>query len=257
MLNDREYRRYARQIMVDDIGESGQLRFKHARIAIVGLGGLGCPAAQYLAAAGVGQLTLIDDDVVELSNLQRQILFTEADIGKAKVLVAKQRLRQLNPLVQVHSQLQRLTPQNASQLLANHDIVLDCSDNFVSRYSINRYCAEHNLPLVSGAAAQRQGQLSLFPKPQQLCYQCLFPAEQSLAHAETATESNGNCQTLGVIAPLLGIIGSQQALLTLNLLLTPEQPAQCWQLQGQSGRWLQFNLHSNAICPLHQTTEAS
>ena len=211
-LKDKEFLRYNRHVMVERIGEAGQVRFKRARVIIIGMGGLGCPAAQYLTASGVGHLVLVDHDRIELSNLQRQVLYREQDIGKAKVEVAKQRLTALNTLVKIDAMEDSIFDIDLYQYLQDIDIVLDCTDSAKTRSFINQLCVETKTRLVSASAIQGQGQLISFDltKADSPCYHCLFPnpKEQTL-----------NCSTAGVFSPLLGVMGSMQAAEALRLIL--------------------------------------
>lgn len=214
-LTDQEFLRYNRHVMVDSIGETGQIMLKNANVLIVGIGGLGCPVAQYLVASGVGSLTLVDHDNVELSNLQRQILFAEADIGKSKAEVAKTKLNQLNPLVNIKTIKTDIQSAVTAKKLSwlDLDLVLDCSDNKETRLFVNQHCLDNQVPLVSGAATQQQGQLVSFDYATERspCYECLFPSDQpSVAN---------NCQSAGVMSTLLAVIGGWQANLAILTLL--------------------------------------
>ena len=211
-LTDQEFMRYNRHIMVEKIGEKGQVALKNSKVAIIGVGGLGCPAALYLAASGVGELSLIDHDKIELSNLQRQILFNQDDIGKAKVKVAKTKLTALNPLCEITAYDASIFDLDLSAIIASHDLVLDCTDSSKTRLFINRVCQQEGVKLVSASAIQGAGQLvsfdfSLHPSP---CYQCVFPDDQGRTL---------NCSSAGVLSPLLGVMGSLQATEALRLLL--------------------------------------
>jgi adenylyltransferase/sulfurtransferase len=202
-LSDPELDRYARQLILKELGGAGQLRLKRARVALIGMGGLGCPAALYLAAAGVGHLTLIDDDRVSLDNLQRQILYTVADIGRPKVEAAADRLLALNPHVEVRPVAERLTAENARDLLAGQTLVMDGSDSFATRLVVNAACVALGLPLVSGSLGSFDAQLGVFRSPDSACYQCLVgPAED---------RPGQSCAELGVIGPLAGLTGSLMA----------------------------------------------
>ncbi|GAA0302569.1 HesA/MoeB/ThiF family protein [Psychrosphaera haliotis] len=198
--------------MTENIGEQGQLDIVSARVMIVGMGGLGCAASQYLAASGIGSITLIDHDVVEISNLQRQVLFTSQDIGEPKVCAAQQRLKYLNPLININAINQSVLELNLSEQLKNVDIVLDCTDNATTRHFINSHAVASKIKLVSASAIQCQGQLVSFDfsNSQSPCYECLFPNKptQSL-----------NCSTSGVLSPLLGVMGSLQAIEVIRMLL--------------------------------------
>ncbi|WP_372811553.1 HesA/MoeB/ThiF family protein, partial [Pseudoalteromonas nigrifaciens] len=204
-LSDKEMLRYSRHILLKEVGLAGQLKLKSASVAVVGAGGLGSPALLYLAAAGIGKLILIDDDAVELSNLQRQVLYKVNHLGQKKVVAAGKVLASLNNQITVITHAEKLTQDNSAALLNNADIVLDCSDNFTTRYSVNRFCVQHKTPLISGAALATKGQLiSLdFRNANSPCYGCIFP-QNDIAPLI-------NCDNAGVISPLLGIIGSMQA----------------------------------------------
>ena len=211
ILSDQEMLRYNRQIVLKNFDFEGQEALKQSSVLILGAGGLGCAASQYLAAAGVGQLTIIDDDVVELSNLQRQILHRDATIGEPKVSSAAAMLNTVNPHVSVTPINQRLTDQELNSLIETHDAVLDASDNVETRNQLNRLCLKHKTPLISGAAIRMEGQVSVFTYQDSHapCYQCL-----SALFGDTAL----SCVEAGVMAPLVGIIGSIQALETIKVL---------------------------------------
>lgn len=209
-----ERERYARHILLKEIGGPGQQRLKAARVAVVGAGGLGAPAALYLAAAGVGRLRLIDDDGVALSNLQRQVLFRSDDVGEAKVACAARALAALNPHVEIEPRRQRLDPGNAADLLAGADVVLDGSDNFATRFAVNAACRALSAPLVSGAVGRWDGQVAAFAPPGP-CYCCLVP--EAPPSAET-------CAEVGIVGALTGIIGSIMALETIKLIADAGAP---------------------------------
>lgn len=201
-----ELDRYARHIMLREIGGPGQRRLKDARVLVVGAGGLGSPALLYLAAAGVGCIGVIDDDVVEASNLQRQIIHTNARIGMAKVQSAELAIKALNPYVTVRPYQRRLDASIAADLLADYDLVLDGTDNFDTRYLVNRICAAAGKPLISGAITQWEGQISLYDPAQGApCYECVFPVRPADGMVPTCAEA-------GVAAPLPGIIGAMMAM---------------------------------------------
>ncbi|MGA9658065.1 MAG: molybdopterin-synthase adenylyltransferase MoeB [Asticcacaulis sp.] len=213
MLSDDEIDRYARHLVLKEIGGAGQMQLKAARVALIGAGGIGSPAALYLAAAGVGTLGLIDDDAVSLSNLQRQVLFATDDIGQPKTEVAAKRLNAINPhgVYNVHGL--RLTDDNAAQILADYDIVLDGCDNFETRFLVNQTCHDLKKPLVSAALGRFSGQLAVFSgKP---CYQCLVP--DMPPDAET-------CERVGVVGAVAGIIGSMAALEVIKLITGAGEP---------------------------------
>lgn len=216
-MDDQQLLRYSRQILLPQIDVAGQQRLLDSRVLIVGLGGLGAPVALYLAAAGVGTLVLADHDQVELTNLQRQIIHHTADIGRAKVDSAADHLLALNPQIQIRRLQQALADSALQDAVTGVDLVLDCSDNFATRQAVNAACVAFNKPLVSGAAIRLEGQLSVFdPRiAESPCYQCLY--------------GNGDDQTLscseaGVIGPLVGLVGSLQALEALKLLADFGEP---------------------------------
>ncbi|MGZ8143770.1 MAG: HesA/MoeB/ThiF family protein [Methylosarcina sp.] len=211
-MNDHQLLRYSRQIMLPQIDVEGQQKLLSAQVLIVGAGGLGSPAAIYLAAAGVGTIGIFDDDEVDLSNLQRQIAHYTDDIGMAKVISTRQTLNRLNPEVSVRAVTQRLKGEELKQEVMKADVVVDCSDNFATRFAINEACVKHGTPLVSGAAIRFEGHISVFTpgKNNSPCYNCLyhFDGEEPL-----------NCSTNGVIAPITGIVGSIQALEAMKLIM--------------------------------------
>lgn len=211
-LTTDERERYARHILLKEIGGPGQQRLKAAAIAIVGMGGLGAPAALYLAAAGVGRLRLIDDDIVALSNLQRQILYRGNEVGAAKVEAAATALAALNPHIEFEARAERLTDENARDVLAGADIVLDGTDDFVTRFAVNAACHDLGITLISGAVGRWDGQVATFksgltkhlPPEQRLpCYRCLVP------HIPPGAET---CAQVGIVGALTGVIGSMMAL---------------------------------------------
>jgi adenylyltransferase/sulfurtransferase len=211
-MDDAALLRYSRHILLDELGPDAQARFAATRALIVGLGGLGAPAAQFLAAAGVGRLTLCDPDRVDLTNLQRQILYDTDDIGAAKVDAARARLAQVNPTIDIAALPQRVGGAELASLVGGSDVVLDCSDNFATRHAINRACVDAQKPLVSGAALRFDGQVAVFDvrDPASPCYHCLFGEGDELEETR--------CATMGVFAPLVGIVGSAQAAEALKLL---------------------------------------
>ncbi|MFI3222208.1 MAG: molybdopterin-synthase adenylyltransferase MoeB, partial [Methylococcaceae bacterium] len=211
-MNDTQLLRYSRQIMLPQCDIEGQQNILDAKVLIIGAGGLGSPAAMYLAAAGVGSIVIYDDDVVELSNLQRQIAHHTPDIGLDKVISTRETLNKLNPDVQVTAVKQRLAGEQLDIEVLNADVVLDCSDNFLTRFAINKACVKHQTALVSGAAIRFEGQVSVFTpsKDNSPCYNCLYSSDG---------EELQNCATNGVIAPITGIVGSIQALEALKLIM--------------------------------------
>lgn len=212
-MNDDQLLRYSRHILLPEIGVEGQEALLASRVLVVGAGGLGSPASMYLAAAGVGTITLCDDDEVDLTNLQRQILHSEASVGRPKVESGRESLQRLNPLVNVETVHARLEGDALDAQVAVADVVLDCSDNFATRHAINRACAHHRKPLVSGAAIRFDGQVSVFDlrQPDSPCYHCLFPEGKDVEEVR--------CAVMGVFAPLTGIIGATQAAEALKLIV--------------------------------------
>jgi molybdopterin/thiamine biosynthesis adenylyltransferase len=211
-LNDAELDRYARHIMLREIGGPGQVRLKRARVLVVGAGGLGAPVLQYLAAAGVGTIGVVDDDRVDVTNLQRQVIHSEATLGLPKVFSAQKALAALNPHVILRPYNRRLTEDVAPDLVAEYDLVLDGSDNFDTRYLVNRVCVAAGVPLISGAITQWEGQVSLYdPARGGPCYQCVFPYRPAPGLAPSCAEA-------GVIGPLPGVIGSMMAVEAVKLL---------------------------------------
>ena len=211
MISDEQLLRYNRQIMLPALDVAGQERLLASRVMVVGLGGLGCPAAIYLAASGVGELVLADGDVVELSNLQRQIAHTEADVGRPKVESAAAAIAALNADTRVQCVPQYLAGETLLEQVAAVDVLVDASDNFSTRLELNLACIQHRKPLVSGAAIRSEGQVAVFDTARGTpCYRCLYPEGQS--------DENLSCSESGVLAPVVGVIGSLQALEAVKLL---------------------------------------
>lgn len=215
-LSDKEFMRYSAQIMMPEIGESGQLKLKNAKVLIVGMGGLGSPVSAYLAAAGVGKLTLMDDDKVELSNLQRQTIYQQQQLKQTKVTAAAAVLKQQNPFIQIEAIAQRFV-ENADcrELVAMADVVIDCTDNMPTRQLINRLCVAEETALIIGAGIGFDGQLISFDakRADSACYHCLYP------FSEEESEEQKNCASLGVLGPVVAGVGSLQALEVLKYLL--------------------------------------
>lgn len=212
MLNDQQLLRYARHVLLDEVDITGQERVLASSVLVVGCGGLGHAAAAYLAAAGVGHLYLADDDVVDETNLQRQVFFTPADVGQPKAEVLAKRLAAQNPQIHITPLRERLDQARLSTLLAECDLVLDCSDNFATRHAINRASLATRTPLVMGAATRFEGQLSVFD-PRVVhspCYACLF---------DEGSADDGACAVFGVFSPLVGMVGTAQAAEALKLLM--------------------------------------
>jgi adenylyltransferase/sulfurtransferase len=209
-MNDQELLRYSRHILLNEIGIEGQQRLRDAHMLVIGAGGLGSPAAFYLASAGVGKITLVDGDSVDLTNLQRQILHTSDRIGQSKATSGQITLAAINPQVEVIARSQRVGEAELDELVGAATIVLDCSDNFATRHAVNRACVKHRRPLVSGAAIRFDGQLAVFDltRAESPCYACLFPQGEG---------EDELCAVMGVFAPLTGIIGTLQAAEALKL----------------------------------------
>lgn len=204
MFSTEELNRYNRHIILPEIGIEGQEKLKQAKVLVIGAGGLGCPLLQYLVAAGVGHIGIVDNDKVDESNLQRQILYSSEDIGKYKAEVAKEKLSQQNPFINLTSHISYLTSQNASQLISQYDIIVDGSDNFPTRYLVNDACVILNKPLVFGSVFKFEGQVSVFNYKDGPTYRCLYPTPP-------APDEAPNCSEVGVIGVLPGIIGTLQA----------------------------------------------
>jgi molybdopterin/thiamine biosynthesis adenylyltransferase len=245
-VNDQELLRYSRQIMLPELDVAGQQKLSEAKALVIGLGGLGSPLALYLAGAGVGEITLVDDDVVDLSNLQRQIIHNEARIGDNKAESAAMTLRGLNSDCKVHTITHRLTQSEINTVLADTTIVFDATDNLATRHMINEVCWRNRVPLVSGAAIQWQGQITLFDPNDKSspCYRCLYPED------DTAGELN--CAENGVIAPLVGIIGSCQALEGIKYLtdVKPSLAGYILYLDGKYMEWRRLRLPALNDCPV-------
>ncbi|MEO6973709.1 MAG: molybdopterin-synthase adenylyltransferase MoeB [Rhodoferax sp.] len=243
-MTDDQLLRYSRHILLDEIGIEGQERLLAAHALIIGAGGLGSPVALYLASAGVGHITLVDDDTVDLTNLQRQIAHTTARIGMAKVDSAMQSILAINPAVIVTPVQARADAALLSELVACADVVLDCCDNFATRHAVNAACVKQGKPLVSGAAIRFDGQLMVYdPRDaQSACYACIFPPDDNFEEAR--------CATMGVFAPLVGIIGTMQAAEALKLLTQAGQPitGRLLMLDARSMEWNAMRVSRNAAC---------
>jgi len=212
-MDDAQLLRYSRQILLPQIGIEGQQKLLAAHVLVIGVGGLGSPVATYLAASGVGRLTLVDDDSVELTNLQRQPIHTTESLGRPKVESAREMIAKLNPAVQVDAVARRLEASALLEATRHADVVIDCSDNFTTRFAVNRACVEARTPLVSGAVVRYEGQVGVF-RPDRAanpCYACLY---------HESGEDNGDlCSQFGVLAPVAGLVGTLQATETLKVLL--------------------------------------
>lgn len=249
-MNDQQLLRYSRHILVDEIGIEGQEKLLAAHVLIVGAGGLGSPAALYLASAGVGTLSMADGDTVELSNLQRQILHTEARIGQTKTHSAQAALAITNPDCIVRAQ-PRLAGQVLLDAVAAAEVVLDCSDNFSTRYALNRACVALKIPLVSGAAIKLTGQLFVVDprQPDAPCYACLYP--------EDGQDEDLRCATTGILAPVTGVIGCLQAVEAIKLITGFGQPATSLlqRYDALTGRWASTRVSKDSGCPCCQRSD--
>ena len=243
-MNDQQLLRYSRQIMLPQVDIEGQQKLLDSKVLIVGAGGLGSPASIYLAAAGVGQITIYDDDEVDLSNLQRQIAHHTDDIGTDKVISTRQTLKKINPDTKVVAVKQRLKGDQLKKEVINADVVLDCCDNFTTRFAVNAACVEYKTPLVSGAAIRFEGQVAVFTpgRADSPCYNCLY--------ADNGEEMQ-NCATNGVIAPVTGIVGSIQAMEAMKLIMDIGETltGRLLLLDGLSMQWNEMKLRRNSLCP--------
>ncbi|HDL7639209.1 TPA: HesA/MoeB/ThiF family protein [Yersinia enterocolitica] len=248
-LSDSEFLRYSRQLLLEDIGPEGQLKLKNARVLIIGLGGLGSPAALYLAAAGVGKLLLADDDQLDLSNLQRQILYRTTDINQpsasshTKVRLAQHHLQNLNPLVEIVTFDIRLDDQALADAVAEVDLVLDCSDNMETRHQVNAACIKAQKTLISGSAVGFSGQLLVIEPPfSHGCYACLYPDKEL---------PQRNCRTSDVLGPVVGIIGTLQALEAIKMLsgLPSALSGKLRLFDGKQQSWSTLQLTRAKNCP--------
>lgn len=245
-MNDDQLLRYSRHILLDEIGIEGQQRLLDAHALVIGAGGLGSPALLYLGTAGVGTLTIVDHDCVDLTNLQRQIVHDMARVGTPKAESAARSIAAINPGVHVRALVQRADEKRLDALVREADVVLDCSDNFATRHAVNRACVAHRKPLVAGAAIRFDGQISVYDSREEAspCYACLFP--EDAAFEEVA------CSTMGVFAPLVGIVGSMQAAEALKLLagITPSLAGRLQMLDGRTMEWTEIRLARRDGCPV-------
>lgn len=246
MLNDQQLLRYSRSIMLPEVDIAGQDAWCRARVLILGLGGLGGPAAAYLAAAGVGELVLVDDDRVELSNLQRQVIHSQEACGETKVASAAATLTAINPDVRITQVAERLQGDALQTWVEQVDLVLDCCDNFATRFAVNRACFASGTPLVSGAAIRFDGQISVYDprQPDSPCYQCLY--------GRGGDDEAMTCSESGVFPPLVGVIGSMQAMEALKLLAGVGEPltGRLLLLDGKRMQWRSLKLRPDPECPI-------
>ena len=245
-MDDAQLLRYSRHILLDELGIDGQEKLLASHALIVGAGGLGSPVSLYLGSAGVGHITVVDDDWVDATNLQRQIAHTLDRVGQLKADSVRTAIAQINPDVTVTPITQRADEVLLDTLVAQADVVLDCCDNFATRQAVNRACVVHRKPLVSGAAIRMDGQVSVFDITQSEtpCYACIFPPEQ--APEET------RCATMGVFAPLVGIIGTVQAAEALKILsaMGSHMAGRLLMLDGRELSWTDIRMQRNAACPV-------
>ncbi len=245
-MNDHQLLRYSRHILLDEIGIEGQERILGAHVLIVGAGGLGSPAALYLGSAGVGQITVVDDDTVDLTNLQRQIAHTTARVGEPKVVSLAQAVQAINPEVRVTCIEQRADAALLDRLAAQATVVLDCTDNYATRHAINAACVRQGTPLVVGAAIRFDGQITVVdPRVADApCYACIFAPDAQFEEVQ--------CSTMGVLAPLVGIIGAMQAAEALKLLsgAGPSLAGRLLMLDARTMEWSALQARRNRACPV-------
>jgi molybdopterin/thiamine biosynthesis adenylyltransferase len=245
-MTDDDLLRYSRHLLLDDIGIEGQRRLLAAHALVIGAGGLGSPVALYLGTAGVGRITIVDNDLVDLTNLQRQIAHDLARVGTAKAESAARSIAAINPTVRVTALHERADAARLLELVADADVVVDCSDNFATRQAVNAACVAHATPLVAGAAIGFDGQLSVYDtrSPASPCYACAFPPDPAFADVA--------CATMGVFAPLVGIIGSLQAAETLKLLLGigTSLVGRLQMIDARTMEWTEIGMARSAACPV-------
>jgi molybdopterin/thiamine biosynthesis adenylyltransferase len=245
-MNDDQLLRYSRHILLDEIGVEGQQKLLGAHAVVIGAGGLGSPVALYLGTAGVGRLTLVDHDTVDLTNLQRQIAHNLERVGTPKAESAARSIAAINPDVQVRALVRRAEPEDLDALVAHADVVLDCSDNFATRQAVNAACVARRTPLVAGAAIGFDGQISVYDArhDEAPCYACVFPPD--------ATFEEVRCATMGVFAPLVGIIGTMQASEALRLItgVGRSLAGRLQMLDGRSMEWTEIRVARNPACPV-------
>jgi molybdopterin/thiamine biosynthesis adenylyltransferase len=252
-LNDDDFMRYSRHLLMDDIGEAGQEKLTQAKVLIVGLGGLGCPVALYLAAAGVGQIDLCDPDRVDKTNLQRQILYRTEDCGELKVGCARDRLHALNSGITINVLAREIDVDilNGPTLTEAYTAVVDCTDNLAARQLINKTCYEHGIPLISAAAVGWEGQLVAFDfrRYRQSCFSCIIDYK--------STEPMMNCSNFGVVGSVLGVMGSLQSITVMRMLLGFfEQHGELQRYDGKRGQWLTMQCAIDASCPICGPTDS-
>ncbi len=245
-MNDAQLLRYSRHLLLDEFGVEAQQRLSSSHALIVGAGGLGCPAALYLAASGIGRLTIADGDQVDATNLQRQILYRDKSVGARKSGAARDALHEVNPEVEVIALDARLADQSLERAVSSADVVLDCTDNFATRHALNRACVKHRKPLVSGAAIRFDGQLAVFDQRRKdaPCYACLFP--------EDANAQDVACAVMGVFSPLTGTIGTLQAAEAIKVLcgIGTSLDGRLQLFDALNGEWRTVRVPKDAGCPV-------
>lgn len=250
-MNDDQLLRYSRHILLPEIGVEGQEAILNAKVLVIGAGGLGSPVAMYLASAGVGTLVIADNDTVDLTNLQRQIMHSTEMVDRPKVESARASLQRINPLANVVPLHTRLEGAALDEQVAAADVVLDCCDNFATRHAVNRACVKHRKPLVSGAAIRFDGQVSVFDMrdPEAACYHCLFPEGEDIEEVR--------CAVMGVFAPIVGMIGTTQAAEALKLIVGCGTPltGRLLLLDGLAMEWRSVDFGRDPGCAVCGTTE--
>jgi molybdopterin-synthase adenylyltransferase len=245
-LTDQQLLRYSRHILLDELGVEGQQKLLDAHALVIGAGGLGSPVALYLGTAGVGCITIVDHDTVDLTNLQRQIAHTLDRVGQPKVASAARSIAAINPEVRVVALQERADSARLAALVAEADVVIDCSDNFATRHAVNEACVAHRKPLVSGAAIGFDGQISVYDSrdPAMPCYACLFPPDAAFEEVR--------CATMGVFAPLVGIVGTMQAAEALKLLagIGSSLAGRLQMLDARSMEWTELRVARQPDCPI-------
>ncbi|MCE7566437.1 HesA/MoeB/ThiF family protein [Aliivibrio fischeri] len=251
-LSDQDFLRYSRQIMLPDIGDKGQITLRNSTVLIIGCGGLGSSVGMYLSASGIGTLIIADGDKVELSNLQRQVVYRDNNLNQNKAMAMAHQLKGLNGTTHIEVISHKLTEPELSRFINQVDVVLDCSDNLPTRHETNAACVKHNVPLISGAAIGWQGQLMLFSNQvtenNTSCYHCLFPFTES--------QQTQNCQSFGILGPVVGMIGNLQALETIKYLTQPSYMK--WdtihQFDGRSLAWSSIKIPKDSQCSICAST---
>ncbi|WP_076413760.1 HesA/MoeB/ThiF family protein [Shewanella sp. UCD-KL12] len=251
-LSDADFMRFSRQVLLPEVGERGQVALSNAHVTVIGMGGLGHLVAQYLAAAGVGTLTLIDHDKIEVSNLPRQLLYSSDDIGYFKADIARDKLTVTNHACAINAVTVKAIDSNIRELLAKTDLILDCTDNFSTRQLINTTCVKQQVPLISASVAHFSGQLlivDLNQSPESGCYNCLFPEDSVVTH---------NCQTTGVLGPMVGVMASMQSLVAMNYLMGIDVPfGKLLQFDGLKMCWREIGLSRDLSCESCQSSIAN